>query len=399
MKWSKLLLGAGILFASCNSGTKENFRISGTVSNLNKLEELFPGTLKDGSVTLYLYEVPLGIESQLVQLDSAVVTTKNGSFVLKGKTGYTGIYDIGINKDGAVGIPVINDAEAVKMDIDFSNKEKFYSVTGSVASAQLQDFIINYGIQETSVRKTFLTIDSLKNLNAPDSVIIIATNAKNRKLEEMSGFLKKSLADASQGSVASFVLGRSAQTLPPAEFLAEMNKLMQKFPNDASLQSIKNIYNAQAEQQQRTQQSSAGGGDWVGKKAPDLTMPDQNGKQVSLSSFKGKYVLVDFWASWCGPCRRENPAVVAAYNQFKNKNFTIVGVSLDEKKEDWIEAIKADQLNWTHISDLAYWKSKAVSVYGFEGIPFNVLIDPQGNVIAQGLRGRDLEQKLSEVLR
>ena len=129
-------------------------------------------------------------------------------------------------------------------------------------------------------------------------------------------------------------------------------------------------------------------------------MPDTEGRTVKLSSFRGKYVLVDFWASWCGPCRRENPNVVQAFNQFKNKNFTILGVSLDRpgQKENWIKAIKEDNLTWTHISDLKFWQSEVVPVYQVGSIPFNVLVDPDGKVVAENLRGNALEQKLQEVL-
>jgi len=138
---------------------------------------------------------------------------------------------------------------------------------------------------------------------------------------------------------------------------------------------------------------------WLNKQAPELSLPDANGKTVTLSSFKGKYVLVDFWASWCLPCRKENPNVVQAYNKYKNKNFTIMGVSLDKQKEDWLGAIETDKLSWTQVSDLQEWNSAAVSIFNFSGIPFNILVDPDGKIIAQSLRGDSLEKKLEEVLK
>lgn len=137
----------------------------------------------------------------------------------------------------------------------------------------------------------------------------------------------------------------------------------------------------------------------VGKKAPGITQFDIEGNPYSLQDLKGKYVLVDFWASWCPPCRAENPNLVATYAEFKDKNFEILGVSLDKNLENWKKAIKDDNLTWKHISDLQHWNNGAAAVYGIKAIPQNVLVDPNGIIIARNLHGEALKTKLRQILK
>jgi peroxiredoxin len=134
------------------------------------------------------------------------------------------------------------------------------------------------------------------------------------------------------------------------------------------------------------------------QEAPEIDLPSPQGKNIKLSSLKGKYVLLDFWASWCKPCRMENPNVVTNFNKYKSKGFTIYQVSLDQTKEAWISGIKEDNLGqWSHVSDLKFWDCAPAKVYGVQGIPANFLLDPEGKIVATNLRGDDLGAKLKEI--
>jgi peroxiredoxin len=138
----------------------------------------------------------------------------------------------------------------------------------------------------------------------------------------------------------------------------------------------------------------------IGAEAPLFTSPDTAGHAINLKDFRGKYVLLDFWASWCGPCREENPNVVKAYAQFKDKNFTVLGVSLDQKnKHDaWVKAINDDGLVWNHVSDLTWWDNAVAKLYAIRSIPQNFLIDPKGKIVGANLRGEELFKKLQELI-
>ncbi len=136
----------------------------------------------------------------------------------------------------------------------------------------------------------------------------------------------------------------------------------------------------------------------VGQQAPDISLPDPNGNLKTLSSLRGKYLLLDFWASWCGPCRYENPNVVRLFQKYKDTNFNILSVSLDNNKNAWLNAIEADGMEWNHVSDLKKWESAVIPVYELDAIPMTYLLDKNGIIIAKNLRGPDLENKLADIL-
>jgi thiol-disulfide isomerase/thioredoxin len=208
------------------------------------------------------------------------------------------------------------------------------------------------------------------------------------ELEAKEKAITRNYLDKHPGSpIAMFALNEYAgYEINPAEVEPVFNKLDKKIRRSQAGQAFQKRINAA----RRTA---------VGQPALDFSQSGADGKPVSLASFRGKYVLVDFWASWCGPCRAENPNVVRAYSKYKAKGFEILGVSLDDKKDKWLAAIQADNLSWIHVSDLKGWKNAAAELYSIRAIPQNLLIDPQGVIIAKNLRGEALETKLGEVIK
>lgn len=290
---------------------------------------------------------------------------------------------------------LVTEPGTIKIDADLENfsdskvsgsKENALYKSFSAESGKAQERVMNtlystYGKEFVNNRKPD-TADSRYKQMVQDYYKLSDANQKD-ELERLKKFVK----DHPDSYTAVYLmdgLGRSME-LPELETLYA--SLSSKYKDTRSGKSIANGIEAR--------KITA-----VGKTAPDFTQPDTLGKAVTLSSFRGQYVLVDFWASWCGPCRAENPNLVKTFNKYKDKGFTVLGVSLDQpgKKEAWLGAVHKDNLTWTQVSDLKFWDNEAAVLYGVKAIPTNVLLDPQGKIIAKDLRGEELAKKLSELL-
>lgn len=375
-----LVLLAAIV-ASCQQKKHGAFVVTGVIENA-------PGK------KVVLMETPYS-NAQPVILDSTILKDK-GSFTLRGRANEEGIYRLMI--DNGPDVVLINDNNSIRVHLDV-NDYRSYTVEGSPASESLHTLFENYRAKDSAILATFKVIDSIKALPGQDSVAEILQTKNDQQIASLNNFLKEFINSSASPAASLYALGIASQTIPAEELKSMVDATAKRFPEHAGLAKIKSMMAVKTPEPAAGNDNTNSSYALLNKQAPDLTMNDVNGKPVSISSFKGKYLLIDFWASWCGPCRQENPNVVAAYNQFKNKNFTILGVSLDEDKASWQKAIAKDNLTWTHMSDLKQWESAAVQAYGFDGIPFNVLVDPTGKIIASSLRGEELMRKLGEVLK
>jgi peroxiredoxin len=379
---------AACFFVSCKNAGTEGFHLQLAYTNGDKL--ITPQNSGKADNWVFLEQIVYGKNQLPVIVDSQKMSgvAKTLKFSAKPKT--EGIFEL-VFGENALAIPLINDVPEIQIQADLSKSKDFYAVTGSPASKQLQELLNTVGTKNNEIQSAFNELDSLKKLNAPDSVLVAANNTKNEAIAQLNTYLKKFIQTTPSATLGVLALGWASRSLPPTEMDSTLKNLKTRFPGNSFLAEME-----KGSSHPPADQPSADS--WVGKTVPELVMPDVNGKDVSISSFRGKYVLIDFWASWCGPCRMENPNVVKAYDEFKGKNFTILGVSLDKDKDAWKKAIAQDHLSWTQMSDLKYWNSQAVETFGFQGIPFNVLVDPSGKVIGESLRGEELDAKLKQVL-
>ncbi len=333
----------------------------------------------------------LGVNDVITLIDSGTSTDK-GTFELSGNAPEMGLYRLHFAEQKFILLSI--DKGTAKVTSDWDHLEN-YKVEGSSSSEGLHQFLIaiDEHLRDFNTMKTVM--DSL-TIRANDSILRVAQADFKDMRESFTRFVEQ-YADTTQYLPNAVFAARILNVKAEKDFLrAFMQGLDRRFPNSKMAKDFETFYTTTLTNLEQPPTQNAGPD--IGTMAPNITMNTPEGKQVSLASLKGKYVLLDFWASWCGPCRAENPNVVAAYTKYKDKNFTVFSVSLDDKKENWQKAIQDDGLSWTHVSDLKRWESSAAKLYSIQAIPSNFLIDPSGKIIARDLRGDDLDQKLAELL-
>lgn len=341
---------------------QKGFTISGTVAGATAGKVYFSYSVSDKTVQ----------DSVLMQ---------DGRFTIKGKVPgavYASLRFRGIR--GGLGLFVENTAITVETD----TARSYTKVNGSAAHKVYEAYAKTFQYIHQKAGPIYRRIDAAHK--AGDS---LAYEAAAKELKELG-------AEA-DSLFAAFVIQHAASPVAPFviidRFVNYANpRMVERLYPQLKPAALKSVYGKQLTQYRTIAARTAIGA------IPAFTQADTSGKPVSLQSFRGKYVLVDFWASWCGPCRKENPFLVAAYKKYHAKGFEVLGVSLDDKKDRWLKAIAADGLPWQQVSDLKGWKNDLAVRYGIRSIPTNFLVDREGRIIAKNLRGKALEEKLAELL-
>ena len=361
-----------VLLTGCSDKKKGDFELKGRLDNTN-------------GETIYLEKLS---SVQPVIVDSAVLDEK-GNFSFTDYVPSIGFYRIKENQQNFAML-VLDSADKVQVTGNLKDLGNTYKVTGSKETTLF--------IEYNEIAKTRdLRLDSL---NKAFQQLMETSKANDKKMDSLSRMFEapynaivqkanEELIHKINKNSEMYASIMAIQALEPdkyADTYKALDKgLTKKFPNDKNIRMFHDMVSKML-------------ATTIGQEAPEISLPSPEGKNIALSSFRGKVVLIDFWASWCAPCRKEMPNVVKAYAKYKDKGFEIYGVSLDNDKDRWVEAIQKDGITWPQVSDLKHWGSEAAKLYSVQGIPYTVLIDRDGKIIAKNLRGPDLENKLAEIL-
>lgn len=372
-----------ILFTTCGL-QKEGIEIKGTIV---------------GGANQYIYLID--ITPVNAEPDSVLINDK-GKFRFFVETTEPKDFIIYTSKNNFVRV-LAEPFDALEFNANYGDLSQTYEIKNSQVNADIKEF-------NNHIAESYKVLDSLNNVftTYKDSVGFDTIVLKlNKRSMEIYDFEKKYLAEYIEndpGSLASYValaqkFNRNVNVFNPEKdfkyFKMVDTAFARKYPNSALHNQIHSfVAKKEAEIKRREAQEKITG---IGELAPEISLPNPEGEIIKLSDFRGKYVLLDFWAAWCKPCRAENPNLVRMYRKYRWKGFEIFQVSLDQDSTQWVEAIKKDRLNWTQVSDLKYWKSAPAKLYNVQAIPASFLLDKEGRIIAKNLRGEALQNKLKEI--
>jgi peroxiredoxin len=363
----KLLLLAFIAIATLACSEKQSYTINGNVEDENL-----------NGQTAYLKKIA---DKKLESIDSAVIADKK--FTFKGKISESEIYYITfaqnrypvIVENAVIDVSIDKNLNAVVSGTELNNIVTAFMAQGNVITDKTNDIYERYDKAQQDGK---LTKEFEDELDAEFEII------EKEYANLNTAFLKENINNKAGECFAQGITARM-----------EANEIEELLAGATEQTLSKDVFKEIAEHMQKAKAVA------IGQPFVDLEMPNPQGENVKLSDYagKGKYVLVDFWASWCGPCRDEIPNLIEVYAKYKNKNFEIVGVSFDREKEKWLNGINELKLTWPQMSDVKYWQSEGAKLYNVSGIPHTVLIDPQGIIIEKDLRGNGLKNKLAELLK